>query len=103
MELKIISDKTNKMFARREVGFEADYSGKTLTKEEVKEAVCKKLGLNPSLSIVIKVEQVFGRQHCSGLVHSYENENDMKVELAHLTSRGKAKEEKGAAPAAEKK
>lgn len=78
MEVKIISNNENKLLNRREISFVVEEQTKTANKEEILKEVCKKLSLNPEATIVIKVNQGFGKKESSGVVHSYDKKETLK-------------------------
>ncbi|MGC8572255.1 MAG: hypothetical protein ACP5RI_01110 [Candidatus Micrarchaeia archaeon] len=96
MELKINKDEENKIMDRREIEFYAVAEDKTPSKAEIKKEICKKLNLNPELTIVVTVDQEFGMKRSKVKVHSYKNSDSLKkFELKHVIDRlNKKKDEK---------
>lgn len=78
LELDIKNDSENKLLNRREIVFEVSYLGKTPTRIEIKEAICKKLNLNPDMTNVININQVSGRQLSNVLVYYHSDKDDVK-------------------------
>ncbi len=99
MEIEIKSNKENKALERKEIEAYAKYEGMTPKREDVKEAICKKLGLDPSSTIVIKIAQEYGDKKSFVLARSYSSKEIMeRIEHEHLRSRG-SKAKDGAKPA----
>ena len=99
MNIEIIEERKNEALGnRKEITFVASYEGGTAAKEELKVELCKKLNLAPEGTMIVRMEQQYGRHECKGIAHSYEKEEDMKrIEPKHLLKRM----EKKAAPDAE--
>jgi ribosomal protein S24E len=96
MEFKILDDKENKLFARRELRLHAVYDGKTPTRDEIRESVCKKLNLDPETFDIIRVEQRYGVRTSDVLAYSYADKASM---AKFARKKGKA-DKAGAATAA---
>ncbi len=95
MELEIISDKENKMLERREITFRAGNEGRTPSVVEIKQALCKKLGISPDSTEIIKVDQGFGSRESTGLAHSYSKQEGMKSGIpGHIAARRAKKAKK---------
>ncbi len=106
MEVSILSDTNNAVANRREVAFSVIQESSTVSKEEIKKEVCKRLNLSPEATIVVEVKQEFGVKRSSGMLHSYKSKEDLermepKYLLARLTK--KTKKESGEAPKEEKR
>jgi ribosomal protein S24E len=78
MEMKVIENRENKIFRRREILIEASYDEKTPSREAVKEAVCKKLNLDPDSTLIVKISQLSGSKKSSIKVQSYSDKEGMK-------------------------
>lgn len=100
MELQISKDFENKLFGRREISFSLSYTGKTPTKEEVKQEICKKLSIDPELTLIVRISPLFGTTVNQGLAHSYSSKEMMKVEQKYLFDRKDKKAKKDGAQAA---
>ena len=101
MELEIISDKENKMLERREITFRVGNEGRTPSVVEIKQALCKKLGISPESTEIIKVNQGFGSRESTGLAHSYSKQEGMKAGIpGHITARRAKKAKKDVEQAA---
>ncbi len=97
MEITITDDYENKLFQRREISAHAVYEGKTPTKAEVSEGVCKKLGLNPETFQIIRIDQNYGIRTSEIVAYSYGSKEAMQ-KFSRKEKEKKAKP--GAAPAA---
>ncbi len=98
MDIKITSNVENKMLNRKEIRFQAVYAGKTPSKDELRELLCKTLNLNPSTTVIVNVDQTYGAMSSNVLAHSYAKAQDMSIEPKHFEKR---KSKKGAGDAAE--
>ncbi len=96
MMISVKEDKNNKMLGRREISIEITYSGKTPQRDEIKESACKKLGLNPDATVVVRIDQLFGQQSSVALMHSYESTEAMAAVYRKKKER-KAAEKKASA------
>jgi len=56
------------------------YSESTPSREKIKEEVVKKLNLDPKLTVVAKINQLYGITKSEVSVYSYKNEEAMKIE-----------------------
>ncbi|MEM0086838.1 MAG: hypothetical protein QW774_03755 [Candidatus Micrarchaeaceae archaeon] len=101
MEIEIKKEVDNKSLGRREIFAEVSYKGKTPSKDEVKEEICKRKNLNPEATVVVKIEQLYGRSVSSVIVHSYSSKEAMRAEHEYLIKRASKKEAKGAGDAKE--
>lgn len=97
MQTEIISKTENKLLGRVEIDAVVSFEGKTPGRKEIRESVSTKIGLNPDLTVLRKVESQFGVNTIHIMAHSYANkETLMKTEPKHLLVRDgfAAKEEK---------
>ncbi len=94
MEVKITDDHENKLFERREISIHAVYEGKTPTRVEIAESVCKKLNLNPDTFQVIRIDQHYGIRTSEILAYAYSSKESMQ-------KFARKKKEKKAKPGAE--
>ncbi len=78
MDVEIISKEENQLLGRKEIRARVRYEGATPKRSEVKEAVCKKLGLNPDLAVVRSVKGEYGMQAAKVHLHAYESEERLK-------------------------
>ncbi|MCL5433821.1 MAG: hypothetical protein M1538_02485 [Candidatus Marsarchaeota archaeon] len=98
MELKINKDVENKIMNRREIDFYVVSEDKTISKEEAKKEICKKLNLNPELTIIVKIAQEFGMKRSRVSAHNYKNMDSLnKFVQKYIPARlnKKKKESKG--------
>jgi len=105
MEIKITGDNENKLLGRREIGATATYADKTPTKAEVKEELCKRLGLDPELVEIREIKQHYGLRVSDVTAYSYLSKDIMAKLLKHRGKKGEkpiAKSGAGAAPDAAK-
>src|SRR5437870_2574959 len=100
MNIEIMSNNENKLLNRKEILFSASFAGKTPTKEEAKQEICKKLNISPELTVVIKISPLFGSTESEILVHSYFDKEAMKIEQKHILERSIKKEKPKQAQAA---
>lgn len=78
MEINVRKEHDNRMLGRKEIVVGAWFDGKTPSREEVKEAVCKKLNMNPELFEVVKVDQSFGAKECEVTAYEYQSKEAME-------------------------
>jgi|SRR3989339_1491063 len=101
MEIEIKNTSDNKLLGRREIEAKVSYNGPTPKRQEVLEAVSKKVGMNPDFAVLRQIVNEYGIQRIAVVVHAYQNKERLeKVEPAHLRSRGMTGD---AAPKKEKK
>ncbi|MCL5427585.1 MAG: hypothetical protein M1321_00155 [Candidatus Marsarchaeota archaeon] len=99
LEIRIGSDRENKFMKRREIGATAAYTGSTPTRDTVKQELCKKLGLNPDSSAIVRISQAYGSMSSTIMLHSYKTREEMLA----LEKEGRKKKAKPAGkPAGEK-
>ena len=79
MEIKVIEERENKIFGRKEILIEASYDEQTPSRETVKEEVCKKLNLNPDSTLIVGINQLSGSKKSEIRVQSYSNKERMKL------------------------
>jgi ribosomal protein S24E len=104
MELKITNDYDNKLLGRREISASAVYTDKTPTKEEVKEALCKRLSLDPALVEIREIRQQYGLRVSDVTAYTYANKEVMeKLVKKRGVKGGKKPEEKSTATVKEEK
>lgn len=101
IEINITKDIENKLLERREIVFTASYVGKTPSKEELKESVCKKLNLNPDTTSIVKIEQRYGSMRSEVMVHSYSEKEAMERFSKKRGKKGGAEKKAGAGVASE--
>jgi small subunit ribosomal protein S24e len=100
MEIKILSEKTNKLLKRREIQFQVEHEkpSSTTPRLEVKRAVADSLRVNVDLVFIRKFETKTGTHQAFGTANLYDSvESAKRVEPAHIVKRNipeKPKEEK---------
>ncbi|EQD46260.1 30S ribosomal protein S24e [mine drainage metagenome] len=88
MEIKVIENVDNKLLGRKEVSFLATYGDKTISMDEAKTEICKKLGLKPENTVINRIDQKFGLKQSMIRVYSYQNKEAMdRYERKYLTKR----------------
>ncbi len=106
LELKLNNKKENKLLKRHELTFTAYYKGETPSKEKIKEEICKLQNINPSLTVITRIDQQYGVQESTVYVNSYNKKEEM--EMHEKSDKGdkktsKPKEEKPKEEAKDKK
>ena len=100
MEIKILSEKTNKLLKRREIQFQVEHEklSSTAPRLAVKRAVADSLKVNVDLVFIRKFETKTGTHQAFGTANLYDSvESAKRVEPAHIVKRNipeKPKEEK---------
>ncbi len=100
MEIKIESQKDNKLLDRKELVVILSFIGVTPKKDEIKNAICSKAGLMMDTTVLRVIIPRFGMKQIKVLVHSYKDvESLKKTEPRHILVRyglaeKKAKKEK---------
>lgn len=104
MNVNVTASADNKLLDRKEIEAEVSFDGATPKREEIKAAVCQKVGVNPDITVLRKVENSFGTKSVKVIAYSYSSEEALEAtEPDYIKSReGMKKEEKAeeAAPAA---
>lgn len=104
MELKITANTENKLLNRKEITFMVEQDNSTAKREDLTKELCKKLNLNPDSTIIVRIDQGFGRKESSGVAHSYQSKELLeKYEPRHVLAKvgKKAAKQEGAEPKAE--
>ncbi|MGC8662720.1 MAG: hypothetical protein ACP5RT_02965 [Candidatus Micrarchaeia archaeon] len=99
IDFSIKKDFENKLLNRREIFCEVIYSGVTPNREKIKEEISKKLNLNPKLTVIAKINQLFGTTKSEVSVYSYNNEEAMKIEQEFKAERSNKKKPEESAKA----
>jgi len=88
MELKITANTENKLLNRKEITFMVEQDNSTAKRDELTKELCKKLSLNPDSTIIVRIDQGFGRKESSGVAHSYQSKEQLeKYEPKHVLSK----------------
>ena len=103
MNFEIKEKKENSLLERTEVDAIVSFDGPTPSIQQMRDIVVQKLGCNPDLTVIRKVESSFGMQQVSVRVHIYKSPEKMKtIEEAFVLKRNNlAEEEKKEAKPAE--
>ena len=109
MEISIQSDANNPILQRREISFVALQDGSTPPRDEMKMEICKKLNLDPELTVLVEIKQEFGLKRSAGKVHTYKTKQQLEASepkylMARFAKRAAKKESAAAqeAPAPQK-
>ena len=82
--------KNNALFEREEYLLEVEFEGATPTRDEIREAIIRKIGLEADLTIVKRVIPEVGAKRVKVLVLNYHNADAMKrLEPYHILKRNK--------------
>lgn len=114
MDFEIKEKKENNLLERTEVSAIVSFDGATPPIQQMRDIVVQKLGCNPDLMVIRKVEPGFGERKVSLRIHIYKSPDRMKtIEEKYVLKRNnlaeeekkeeKPKEEKPEAPKEEKK
>ncbi len=88
MEIKIIENVENKLLGRKEISFLATSEDRTVSIDEAKTEICKKLGLKPENTVVSRIDQKFGLRQSVIKAYSYQNKEAMdRYERKYLAKR----------------
>jgi len=96
MKVDKFEEKKNELLGRKEVLGYLVFDGATPKREDVKKAMCEKVGANPDMSILRELNTEYGLKRISAILHVYEDAEKMKeMENKYLLKRdGLIKEEK---------
>lgn len=97
MELNVSKESENKLMGRKEIEVGVSFDAVTPSRSELKEAICKKMGLHPDLVEIVKIDQSYGVKECNVVVHAYDSKDAMAKGFRKNRKEGK---DAGAAPAA---
>ena len=78
MNLEIKSKTENPLLHRIEVKAELNFTGSTPSKEDVKKQIAEKAASKPELTIVKKIETIFGLEKANVLAYVYKDKDNMK-------------------------
>lgn len=88
MEVKIESQKENKLLERKEMIVIVLFNGPTPKRDEIKNSICSKLGIPLDVIILRKTESRFGTKKLKITVHIYKDvEKLKKTESRHILVR----------------
>lgn len=106
MNINVISKTDNKLLDRKEIQAEITFAGPTPNRNDIRQALCEKIGANPDLVVLREINASYGKQSVKILAHSYgKKESLMEIEPEYVKKRFKMAEEpkKEEAKPAEKK
>lgn len=63
----------NRMFERKEIFANVSFEKSTPNKQDVKNAVCLKIGANPETAVIRKISSKFGSKNMGALLYVYSN------------------------------
>jgi len=100
MNFEIKEKKENNLLERTEVDAIVSFDGPTPSIQQMRDIVVQKLGCNPDLMVIRKVESSFGMQQVSVRAHIYKSPEKMKtIEEAYVLKKNNlVEEEKKEAP-----
>jgi ribosomal protein S24E len=75
--MKIVNEKDDKLFSRKEALLELEFSGKTPSKDEVKNVVSDFLKVNKDLLIIKNIKQRYGANIVNILAYTYKDLNSL--------------------------
>jgi small subunit ribosomal protein S24e len=107
MNVNIVSTNENKLLDRKEVRAEITFDGPTPKRADLKQAIGGKIGANPEMMVLRKVESTFGKKSVDVTAHVYASKElimknePLYVQVREGLAQKKAKEKK-AAPAKHK-
>ncbi|MFN3527606.1 MAG: 30S ribosomal protein S24e [Candidatus Altarchaeaceae archaeon] len=85
MEIKILSEKENKLLERKDIIFEVDIGERSTPKlEEVRNLLIAQKNLDPNLTVIDRIDQEYGINKVKCYAKVYDNENALKVELRQI-------------------
>ncbi|WNY27298.1 30S ribosomal protein S24e [Methanolapillus ohkumae] len=88
MEIIIVKDEKNKLLNRRELDFTVKYEGPTPSRIDVRQKLAALLNCDLDLTMVQKMESVFGLQEACGYAKIYDSADRMKqVEREYMLKR----------------
>lgn len=88
MNVDIKSKTDNKLLDRKEIDAVVTFDGATPSKNDLRQAICGKAGLNPDLVVLSEIHTGYGIQSVKVIAHAYENkESLMSVEPEHMKKR----------------
>jgi len=88
MNLEVIQDRKNPLLNRRELDIIIAYESGTPKRDEVREEISKKFGVEKDRIIIEKMESLFGANKAKAHVHIYDAvEHAKKYERRHILRR----------------
>lgn len=102
MEIKMDSDKMNKLLGRREILLDITYEGATPSRNDIKSESAKKFGLKEENVVIVSIDQLYGTGRSKALIHEYTDAASKETAQKYMINRPNKKKE-GAAPKAQAK
>ena len=88
MNLEVIQDRKNPLLNRRELDIIIAYESGTPKRDEVREEISKKFGVEKDRIIIEKMESLFGANKAKAHVHIYDTaEHAKRYERKHILRR----------------
>jgi len=88
MNIEVIQDRKNPLLNRRELDLIITYESGTPKRDEVREEISKKFGVEKDRIIVEKMESLFGANKAKAHVHIYDTaEHAKRYERKHILRR----------------
>lgn len=82
--------RNNSLFEREEFLLEVEFEGPTPTRDEIRESIIRKIGLEADLTVIKRVIPEVGAKRVKVLVMNYHNAEAMKrLEPYHILKRNK--------------
>ncbi|MEK6826485.1 MAG: hypothetical protein AABX08_04350 [Nanoarchaeota archaeon] len=78
MQTKIIQEKSNNFFDRKEIEIEATYEKATPSEAEIKKQISTNLKVNEEVIQIKKIHQVFGARKAKISAHIYKTPEQLK-------------------------
>lgn len=98
MDIDITSEVENKLLNRKELIISIDYEGATPPRKEIREAIGRKIGVNPELVAVRNITNEYGKQTIRIEAHAYsKKELYQKYEPEYIRARYEAKKKEAKA------
>lgn len=80
MEIEIIDDEENPLLNRREINFEATFTGPTPSRDKVRNKLVAMIDANENLTIIDSYETKYGKNRVKGLAKIYDDAENMEIE-----------------------
>ena len=95
MDIEILSKVDNNVIGREEYCFLLSFTGSTPNRQNIREEVKTKIGSDPSLFVIRRIEPLSGRKSIKVHVYVYKDKETMKrVEPLYVLKRNNLVEEK---------
>jgi small subunit ribosomal protein S24e len=93
MNVNVISKTDNAVLERKEIQAEVSFDGPTPSREDIRKAICAKVGSNPDLTVLREVNNSFGKQSVNVVAHAYSDKEKMtRTEPEYVVKRDKVVE-----------